>query len=75
MKQYLKDLDAEKLFAIAWRICSDETVDETQELALLIKRAAELVIKAGQRILGIETRAIDDPDADLVGRIVEEYRK
>lgn len=75
----LEQINVEKLFAIAMRVVSYDSVDDVRAFAQAVQQAAALVIKAAYRIAGIgpqdgvdDTRALD-PDAETVDRIVEEY--
>lgn len=65
-------LDTEKLFAIAMRVVSNETVEEVHQFAALVKKAADLVVKSGVRIVtGEAPRSLET--AAQVELIVAEY--
>lgn len=75
MDTLLDQINTEKLFAIAWRIASEETVAEAKAFVALVNEAAKLVIKAGLRIRGEQSRFLSDPDTKIVDRIIEEYER
>lgn len=67
-------INTEKLMAIVWRIVSDETVEDIHEMADKIEEAADIFVRAGMRILGLENDARALPDED-VERVLAEYQE
>ena len=72
--QSFADLDIDKLFAIARRVVSDDTVEEVHEFTNLVHLAADLVVKSAMRIvLGESPRNLED--VSRVNQIISAYQK
>lgn len=75
----IPQINADKLFAIAWRLVSNETVADVRDLVAKIHEAANIVVAAATRIAGIEDdgdRAIYTPEqAERINQVILHYHE
>jgi len=69
-------IDTARLFAIAERLISVETVQDIETFRLKVQEAATIVTEAALRILGYQSRAIlRDSTRAAVARAIELYQQ
>ena len=69
-------IDLDRLWQIAGRLVSIETVHDAREFADTIQQAADIVTQAGLRIAGVQSRAVlPNEQARLVHAACTQYHE
>ena len=71
----MPQIDMQALFEITMRVLSEDTVEDARDFVDLVTKAAEIVKKAGLRILGIESRSVREPYMREIQEVVASYNE